>query len=126
MGMTARIAFKKGVVLHPRHLDFRMIEGLLVARACAPERQGGVMVVSSADNGEHTAHSLHHHGRAWDIRYKGHFDPGDREGAILASSENEMEHLARGWFRALHAQLPAEWDVVLEATHIHLELDVRK
>ena len=126
MGMTSKLAFKKGVMLHPRHLDSRMIEGLLVARDCAPQLFGDVMVVSSGDDGKHSENSLHHHGRAWDIRYKGHFSPGDREGAIMAASDNEVVHLAGRWYQALHAQLSAEWDVVLEDSHIHLELDGRK
>lgn len=74
--------------------------------AVAEQYLGGLVVTSVAD-GTHREGSLHYQGRAIDIRTRNARDDIDRQRAALE----------------LQACLGDQFDVVLEATHIHIEYD---
>lgn len=63
-------------------------------------------IVTSVTDGRHSRGSLHHTGEAFDVRRR-HLGPVELN-AIVPS---------------LRRALGPEWDVVVEATHIHLEYD---
>ena len=64
------------------------------------------MVVTSAKDGQHSAHSLHYEGRAVDIRTR------------TLSTDTALE-----FCRAVKRALGPDFDVVLECDHLHVELD---
>ena len=86
-------------------------EMLFALQAIAPiiETYGVQFVITSCTDGEHSAKSLHYHGRAIDIRTRD-FDPADI--AVVALS--------------MRRALGAEFDVVVESTHIHVEFDPKR
>lgn len=65
-------------------------------------QQGAALRVTSCGEGKHMPGSLHSRGRAWDLGLVGD------DGEIAARLRNA---------------LGAEWDVVLESDHIHVEYD---
>lgn len=66
------------------------------------------LVITSGRDGEHSATSLHYEGRALDVRTRTLTGP-------------QQEQVAT----ALRTELGADWDVVIEKHHIHIELDRR-
>ena len=78
---------------------------LMVAHdACVNE--GVELVITSVTDGVHGEHSLHYHGKAIDLRTRDIAPP------------------VRGKLRATIADnLGAEFDVVLETDHLHIEFD---
>jgi hypothetical protein len=60
--------------------------------------------ITAIDNGTHGAGTLHGHSRAWDLCV---------EGKKLADLQRVFDFL--------HATLPPGFDVVLEASHVHVE-----
>lgn len=94
---------KEGVRI--RGIGPEAVVALMVADAVYAVR-GFDMVVTSATDGKHSAGSLHYAGEAVDIRTRD--VPEDQRGAI-------RDEIA--------ARLGANYDVLLEADHIHIEHD---
>lgn len=120
-----RVAFKPDVCLTDPCLDPCMVHLLRVAMRTAPPLCFDTMVITSANDSEHSAHSLHYVGRALDIRFL-----GERPGAIKpritvagGSQEEEQRRGARFWVGRMRQQLGPHYDVVLEGNHIHAEYD---
>lgn len=76
------------------------------------ERYNQVLTVTSTNDGEHSACSYHYVGLAFDIRTQ-------------RLSDVMKAKLFAAIAAALHRHNPA-FDVVLEPSHIHVELDSRK
>ena len=62
------------------------------------------MVVTSGKDGTHKVGSLHYEGLAVDLRFRDYMDE---------------------WKRYMQNALGSDWDIVIEADHIHCELDRR-
>lgn len=101
------LQIKPGVSLHDpdgaASLSPLMVPALIAAHAAFQEA-GHPFIITSALEGEHSPRSRHYHGLAFDCRTR-HLPNGvaDRLAAIL------------------RRDLAACYDVVLEATHIHVE-----
>ena len=67
------------------------------------KERGGEAVITSTYEGTHSAGSLHYVNRAYDLRLA----PGD-------------------WIQELRRRLPTGFDVLQEATHIHIEWDPKQ
>jgi hypothetical protein len=85
-------------------VDWRMFHAALVAEAIY-RKYGAEVVITSAKDGKHSAHSLHYKGRALDLRTWN-----------LAGREMQVRD-------ELQAALGDDYDVVLESDHIHMEHD---
>jgi hypothetical protein len=109
------------------------IDGIWRFRSVAPELYEDVMIVTSAQDGEHL-HALHGLALAADIRYVGDRPGGiDCEAAIRMAEKKEIavpslarslqEFVATQWCDLGRLALGPTWDVVLETTknHIHVE-----
>jgi hypothetical protein len=107
------ISFKPEVKLHSRNLEPHIMQGLQIARITAPALRGDLLVVTSACDSQHSTHSFHYQGRAWDIRLR---DPHERDGEPLDHDEIST------WVADLKRWLP-DWDVIDEGDHLHLEYD---
>lgn len=86
-------------------IQSELVFGLMVAQMVYAER-GEPLVITSVTDGEHNPLSYHPAGYAADLR--------------LPVSDFEVV------VDTLRHRLGPEWDVVLEDTHIHIELDIRK
>jgi hypothetical protein len=100
-GLPEKIQIKKGVILDG--LDERMYPAIHAARTIWLS-QGGNLVITSGRDGRHRKGSLHYAGRALDFRTK-HLD---RKARIRSA-------------QALRKTLGAEFRVLLEKDHIHVE-----
>ena len=122
-----RVAFKPGVCLTDPCLDPCMVNLLRVAMRTAPPLVQDTLVVTSANDSKHSAYSLHYVGRALDIRYTevriGGIAP--RMTTAGGSQAEEQERAARFWMGRMQQQLGPDYDVVVEANHIHVEWDTR-
>lgn len=112
------IQFKKSVEIHPLALDPEMIRGLRVAAALAPPLVDNIMVVTSQYDGTHREDSLHYVGRAWDLRFKGR-----RTGGVMGEGGTIGTVALERWVKQMHQVLGPDWQILLEANHIHMELD---
>lgn len=120
-----RVAFKADVCFTDPCLDPCMVHLLRVAMRTAPPLVQDTLVVTSANDSDHSGHSLHYVGRALDIRFT-----EDRAGAIRpritiagGSREEEQRRAARFWAGRMRQQLGPHYDVVVEGNHIHAEYD---
>ena len=66
-----KIKFKAEVEVGLEALSVERIRMLVEAVDTAPQLVGGVMVVTSANDGVHKSGSLHYEDRAFDIRFLG-------------------------------------------------------
>ena len=87
-----------------------LVLGLLIAESChkaivGPD--GPEMIITSLGDGRHSEGSLHYKGLAVDLRSRYYHD-SDEIDAFVA---------------LLKRELGPEWDVVREATHVHIEFD---
>jgi hypothetical protein len=112
------ITFKSNVLLTAANLDVAITGMLRTALRTAPPLQGDIMVVTSATDGTHKEGSLHYVSCAFDIRYT-----GDRLGGIVADDLSAQTTAAGEWVARMKQQLGPDYDVVAEATHIHVEWD---
>ncbi len=104
--MSARFYLKEGVQLCL--LDPRVEKAIPTICAVWKRLTGVPPTITSARDGTHSPNSLHYEGRALDFRTHG---------------------LNRSQLLELRAELKEalgpDWDVVIESTHLHLELDRR-
>lgn len=96
--------FKPGVQIAGASSE--LILGLCVADSVHRERCGAEITITSVSDGTHKPNSLHYKGRAADLRTRD-LAPSDR--ALFAN--------------VLRDALGAEWDVVVEDDHVHMEWD---
>lgn len=86
-----------------RGVSWRMWHAAMIAEAML-KRENAELVITSLTDGKHKENSLHHCGDAMDIRT---WQMKDK--AAFAS--------------ALREKLGAEYDVVIESDHLHIEYD---
>lgn len=98
---------KSGVDL--RGVQPQMAIAYSIACAVWQERAGVPCVITSASDGKHGPNSLHYKGMALDLR----------------THSLRSEQVAPV-FAALKSALGAQFDVVLEVDHIHLEFDPKE
>jgi len=70
--------------------------------------------MTSANDSQHSAKSLHYKHRAWDFRIR-------EDNSLM--NYNYQPHQLRTLVRALQANLGAYYQVILESDHIHVEYD---
>jgi len=104
--MSLRTALKLGVDI--RGISPECVLGILIA-AQVYESRGVPFVVTSIKDSRHSKHSLHYVGRAFDCRLPSRYTATD--------GTNQAVH------RDLAEALGPQFDVVLEADHIHVEFD---
>ncbi|MCV0441473.1 MAG: hypothetical protein K5880_23035 [Hydrogenophaga sp.] len=111
----AKALVKDGVQLDG--LEPEMVPAVHVANSVALELSGEPTTITSGLEGEHGEGSLHFEGLAVDVRrLDRHVDQfGGVHFIDLALAERQA--------RAIRAALPSDFDVVLEATHVHIEFD---
>lgn len=68
-----------------------------------------VVDINAIDNGVHGQHTLHGHSMAWDLDVDGEFP-------------DDLSDLAN----YLKMRLPPPYEIVLEATHVHIEWDTHR
>lgn len=98
------VAVKDGVRV--RGLSNEILLAIVIAQAVYSETEN-LMTITSLTDGRHGTGSLHHTGDAVDLRLP---MPVTREQVI----------------KQLRSALSAEYDVVLEADHIHIEYDPKR
>jgi hypothetical protein len=108
------LCLKDGVHINGPHFDPVMIRIINVARETAPMMDKGTIWITSANDGKHSDGSLHFDNRAFDIRIKN----------ILGSTE--FPSAAKTWAERIQHALGADYDVVLEDDHIHVEHDPKE
>lgn len=104
----ARVFFKDGVSL--RGIQPVAVQGIVIAADVFAQWHLRFTVTSVVD-GRHSENSLHYEGLAFDIR--------TRDDGPSYEQWSNKEQIAQ----ALRNALGAEWDVVVESTHIHVEFD---
>lgn len=105
--MTAK--FKRGVTFNG--VQPECVMGIMVATHVM-ESLGHTCTVTSIMDGKHLSNSLHYAGLAFDLRTWAN-DSGEQ-------LPDEKKQLIA---RSLRQYLGADWDVVVESTHIHCEFD---
>ena len=107
---------KKGVQIERNgvHLHIRVLEAMLQVSALYEKLgiTGDRATVTSLLDGTHSSGSLHYEGRAFDSRTWNK----DMSGQMTEQEKNVLANLIRGL-------LGSDFDVVVEKTHIHVELD---
>jgi len=103
-----KLYLKDDVKINGRHFDIEVRRILDVARATAPELTDGAVWVTSANDGAHMDQSKHYSNEAFDIRIWN-----------IAGGHA----YARTWVARMALALGDDYDVILEADHIHCELD---
>jgi len=66
-------------------------------------RAGKELIITSTYEGNHMAGSLHYANQAFDLRYP--------------SADHDI------WYKRARLVLPADYDIVAEKTHLHVEYD---
>ena len=97
--------------IYVRGIATELLLGLVVAESVY-KRFGVELTVTSCVDRTHSRESEHYGGRAADLR-TWEIKP------IIEAQQLTLEHLVT----ILRAALPADFDVVLEADHVHLEYD---
>ena len=98
---------KPGVDL--RGLVPQMVLAYCIAQAIYQDQAGVSCVITSGGDGTHGPNSLHYKGKALDLR-----------------TNNLRPDQVHPVYVALKAALGAQYDVVLEATHVHCEFDPKE
>lgn len=115
MPRPARALVKDGASL--TGLQDVMVPAIEAASYAAHSLAGVPAVITSGLDGEHGQGSLHYEGLAVDVRRLDRHEMPDG-GVIFPDPELAQAQAAR-----IRARLPAEFDVVLESTHVHIEYD---
>jgi hypothetical protein len=106
------LCLKNGVVINGAHFESYMVRIIDAARETAPPLEKGIVWITSANDLIHMRNSLHYKNRAFDIRIRNIL--GDNPGA------------AGVWAERMQIALGKDYDVVLEADHIHAEFDPKE
>lgn len=112
--MAFGISFKDGVRMTRACFDDCMLQVYRALLDTAPSLVEDLVVLTSANDSTHGAQSLHYVDRAVDVRIY-----GARPGGILA--EGDPKEAAAAWVGRLRQRLGPDYDVLLEADHIHIE-----
>lgn len=104
---VARIVLKEGVSLVG--LRPEALLGIQVAAGCYGNLGCDTVVITAVTDGKHGRGSLHFVGQAFDLRTRG----------LMPGLVEELAKLLRD-------SLGAEFDVVLESTHIHVEFQPKE
>lgn len=107
--MLTRMRLKEGVSLEGLHQQMHM--ALLIIEEAYFEK-GAELTVTSTTEGDHGHHSLHYAGYAVDCRTRD----------VTPALASEIAAVLSSRLRAVDSR----FDVVLEPTHIHVELDILK
>ena len=105
--MDRGLLIKDGVKFHSFNLHFAAFVTAVI-KAWDLYTPSIVPVITSANDGQHMQGSLHYKNLAWDLRTK-NLEVG------------KVEEIAR----MLRIELGKDWDIIVEATHIHAEMDGR-
>lgn len=103
-----KLALKPSVKINGRHFDSEIRVMLDVARETAPDLHDQTVWVTSGNDSTHMKGSKHYDNEAFDIRTHNVLD--GREACTL-------------WINRMKESLGANYDVVLEKDHIHVEFD---
>lgn len=133
MPPVLRIGYKPDVRRAPSRWWLDAIERAAVETA--PRLIDNVVIVTSANDGKHMQGSRHYSDEGEDLRFTG-ARPGGIEAAYYAEllalpqPGNWIEYVQiqqrvarEGWAPALRKKLSADFDVVYESDHIHVEHD---
>lgn len=120
-----KIAFKESCRLNPAvHFERRMWEIFMALCDTTPPLIGDTVLITSANDSRHGDRSLHYKDHALDVRILGNRTGGIRFPSALAlAPELFQRQEARAWRDRLAARLGRDYDVVLEADHLHIEYD---
>ena len=102
---------KRGVQING--VQPEIVLAIMVAKSIW-EKRGYEYTVTSITDGKHSPNSLHYAGLAFDSRTW-----ADDKGNQLSIDEKEALAIE------LSKALGPDWDVVVESTHIHTELDLK-
>ena len=97
------LSIKPGVTLN--RLSPQIVLAVMIANEVY-KKHGADLVITSGDDGKHLPHSLHYQGHAVDLR-------------IWTIAPSKVPHVVKD----LRNALGANYDVVLESDHIHIEYD---
>ena len=103
--MDRGLLIKDGVKFHSFSLHFASFV-VAVIKAWDLYAPSVTPVITSANDGVHMTGSLHYKNLAWDLRTK-NLDAG------------KIEEIAR----MLRVDLGKDWDIIVEDTHLHVEMD---
>ncbi len=106
------LCLKDDVIIQGQHFDPVMVRIIDVARETAPMMEKGTVWITSANDSMHMEGSLHFNNRAFDIRIWN----------ILGHVQDE----ARLWAERMQVALGDDYDVLLEADHLHVEWDPKE
>lgn len=124
MSQVTHVAYKDITVRRkPGFWWLDRIEDALIRTA--PQLYDDVVVITSICDGKHGRGSLHPRDRAEDVRILGERTGGIRVHPNLAALEMPAQQklAANVWARQLRRNLGSDFDVIVEADHIHIEYD---
>ena len=136
--------YKNGVRIRPPIIRKEVEYALGVSERTAPPLEGGVLVVTSMNDGTHSKGSFHYKDKAWDIRVQS--SDVSLPGNVLANAHDDRVRIARNWVERINAAMDADltsyqaddFDILVETdtyfdergaghfiVHIHGEYDIR-
>lgn len=124
--MASSIALKDASVrLTEALLDEEMVYVMQGLLRTAPGLHDDCIVITSAEDGRHSPRSFHYVGRALDVRYRGRRQGGIRIGTYASEEDHQDKQTASAqrWAGHLRQFLGSSYQVIVEADHIHIELD---
>jgi len=105
-----KVYIKEGVKINGFHMHEEMHRIIRVARATAPPLTDNAVWITSANDSKHMIGSLHYTNKAFDLRTRNIIEPTHSK--------------ARTWVAKMQLALGDQYDIVLEADHIHAEFDI--
>lgn len=110
------VKLKNEVKINGAHFYPEVQTIIQTARETAPELIDKTVWITSANDSQHKQGSLHYKNRAFDIRIWN----------IKADTSSKRHALARRWVVDMNNRLGRDYDVLLEADHIHGEFDPKE
>ena len=108
-----RIKLKPGVKVNGAHFQEHIARMVQAAAATAPHFTDGTLWITSANDSTHRPGSKHYSDEAFDVRTRN----------ILAYFPQNVLGEARAWVGRMEKLLGADYDVIFEGDHIHVEYD---